>query len=161
MSLYNKLLKYLYSWYTIPIIYLHEISHYLVSKILNVKVLKFKIFKDDKYLIYNGIVITELPTKKWKQFLISYSPLFLLSLTLNIYILIYIITSTIYYQKHLINIILPSKSDIDTYKSYDYNKYLLEKLKDDYYIYLLNGNLADKIKSKCLLSKKDFYEHYL
>ena len=116
--MYNIILTYIYSWFLIESISMHKYSHYIFAKILKVKILKVKIYKVKNTPLYNGVLITEIPNRKWKQLLITLSPLFLLSFTfISKYFLIYIILTTFYYKSHIINIILPSKMDIKNFGS--------------------------------------------
>jgi len=154
---HKKIHRYFYSWYLLPIIIIHELIHYFTALILNVKILKFDIFKNKDSVLYNGILRTEIPNKRWKQFLISYSPYLLLipfflsffssiALIISIY---FLTTITKYHNTYLI-IFRPSNADNEMYKYYDYKKYLSEEIGEIYYT--LDNIMIDKI----ILEKKLF-----
>jgi len=154
--------KYFYSWYLLPIVYLHEFMHFITAKIVNIKVHKFLIYKECD--IYNGKVITDLPDKQWKQNVISWSPILipifsvLLVFVSNVFFIFifYLLTTIIYYDNHWIFMGFPSRSDIQFAKNLDYHNYISKKIGEEYYELRENGNLVKTINNKCLLSLKKY-----
>ncbi len=130
---------------------------------LGYKIIKMKIYKNENTPLYNGYVITELPNKKWKQMIISYSPLLLLIpfflipfSIIFLFISIYILSTIFKFQNKWRWIALPSLSDLDFYKTFDYQQYLYSKMLDKYYHYRIDNILAIKIKQNCLMSYQAF-----
>jgi len=142
----KNIYRYFYSWYLFPVIFLHELTHIFIGVILGVKITNLKFVKDEKYNLYNGVVTTALPNKKWKQYLMSYSPMILLIVFLlipisNIFIFISIyFLSTIFKLEKWFFILLPSKEDVNQINIYDYHKYLKEKIGDTEYEYYRKKN---------------------
>ena len=155
----NKIL-YFYKWYMLPIIFLHESLHYLFALLTSTKILDFKIYSNKRDILFNGLIVTELPSSKMKQILISFAPLLLftpviLSFYSNIfiYLLLYFITTTVKLNKQWINVMFPSKNDIELITYYDYNKYVLDFFgREKYYEYTYSGDLMKKMKENNILT---------
>jgi len=156
--------KYFYSWFTIPIIFMHEITHYFIALILNIKIIKFSVHKQKDTHLYNGRVITKLPKKIWKQKMISYAPVLLILIPLifsffNLYFLIFFIyyfSSIFKIQNRYIFIFLPSKNDIINIETFYYQHYLYEKMGEKYYLYLEHDLVEKARKQKNLKSFSEF-----
>lgn len=161
MKLNDFLLKYFYSWYTIPIIYLHESLHYLMALILKVKVTSWKKTKIKPNLITLSLTFEYTP-KYYKMQMINYAPLLMfLSFILMffipvfIYISIYLVTTIFIYNKKIIWVALPSTNDKKYYKFWKYQTYLinstsLEKFKTA-------TNLTKFAKENHLLTRGEYY----
>ena len=160
----SKIIRYFYSWYLLPIIIYHELSHTIMSYLLFTNVLKFRIFKERRSSLYNGQILTSLPNRKWKQYLISYSPIImsLIIFTLSIiypvliYFSIYLISSIFSYNKRLHWLILPSISDLELIDEYEYQNFLRDKMGKKYNEYRRKGIVEIKRKQKCIINSSIF-----
>jgi len=150
----------IFAIWMLPLILIHELIHCFFALILNVKILSFKIYKNEK--LYNGIVKIKLPNKKWKQFIISYSPMiltfpffFMFSSVIAFYISIYLISTITSYHGKYIYVFLPSRNDKLLVKQYDYTKYLISNIGEKYY-FLKDFEIKQEIENKNLFSYKKF-----
>lgn len=158
----NKfLLKYFYSWYTIPIIILHDLTHYIMSLLLGVKLINFKFYKT-KYHIYNIILNFDfIGVHRNKVQLIAYSQLILLLPFILmffyptfIFISIYIFTTIFNVNGTFHWLVLPSKSDKNIYRKCIYNNYCIESMGIENF---KNAKTRKEMKKKKhLLSEKEF-----
>lgn len=162
--IYYNILKYFYSWYTVPMMLLHELCHICVASVLGVKILKFKIFKEKVIPIYNGVVVIAYNKKHWKNKIILYSPLLLLLpfvlMFYNIvfsYISLYFITTIMIYKKNIIFMGFPSKSDLKYLNNMSYVDYVVSNSSEmEYNEYVKNDDLKTLIKKHHLLNGVEF-----
>jgi len=159
----RKLFYKYYALYLLPLIILHEILHSIAALILNVKILKISIFKNEE--LYNGFIKIKLPNKKWKQFIISYIPylltlpFFLSFFSITFFIIsIYLLTTITSYYGEKLYIFLPSYNDKLLYEKYDYNKYLISKIGEKYYT-LTDIEISQEIKENNLISYENFKQN--
>lgn len=159
-----KLLKYFYSWYTLPHVLLHEFCHIILAKLLGIKILKIKINKCSWISIYNGICIFEYKKYSWKWLCVVYAPLlqlipfFLIFINpIFIYISLYLISTMIFYKKQFIWMVLPSKTDFQTKNKIKYFTYLEQKTSNDILNHYRKRNELNKLIRKYhLLTEKEF-----
>lgn len=130
----NKfLLKYFYSWYTLPLVILHDLTHYIMSILAGVMVTKVRFFKT-KHHIYN-IGLTFEHSELFKIKLIAYAPLILLLPFILmffyptfLFISIYLFTTIFRVNGTFHWLVLPSKNDRHLYREWYYNQYLIENI---------------------------------
>jgi len=160
------LLKYFYSWYTLPMVYLHEYSHAIMAFITGIEIKKIKIYKNKKDLIYNGYVSFKYKKYGWRWFLVIYAPLLL---TIPIFLMffntfflcfgLYILTTIIYYDNHIIWMVLPSKMDIFYIKKIEYYTYIVNSTSEEIFnIFLDKNELYKLIKEYNLLNNIEFIQ---
>lgn len=163
--MYNFILKYFYSWYTLPLILLHESCHILVGYILGFKLLNKKLFKQKQPPIYNSYVIFEYNKNMWKWSLVLYAPLFL---TLPIifffihpiilYIGLYFLSTIMFYKGELLCIFLPSKADRNYKQKLEYYSYIINNSCEKEFNYYLKRNKLDElISQKHIFTEKEYF----
>lgn len=152
----NIMIKYFYSWYTYPLCILHEGLHYLMCLLTNTKVNSFKIYRDNIGL-YNGSIKHDVPDEKWKVYLIVFAPMLLVMLPLILsffstiawYLLLYVITTAIFYKKDLIWMVLPSITDITYIEYWEYSrKHLLMFVKKKEILKCIKDGTYNKLLDK-------------
>ena len=163
--MYKLLLKYFYSWYTLPMVYLHELCHALMAIITGIGINKIKIYKNKDQLIYNGYVSFKYNKSSWKWNLVAYAPLllvipiFLMFNPIFFYIGLYILTTIIYYDKHFIWLVFPSEIDICYKKNIEYHTYIVESTSEDLFNEFSDKNeLYKLIEEYHLLNKIEFFQ---
>ena len=174
-KLYKLLLKYFYSWYSLPLVILHEGCHIIVATILGFKINRVKIFKTKQLPLYSGVVTFAYRKYSWKWYAVLYAPLllfipFLLIFThpVFIYISLYFLSNILSINNKMSWAILPSKGDLKTLKIVRqtdidirneklYEEYLINEIGEDKYYYHIRINRLRKlIKVEKLLTKDLF-----
>ena len=155
--MYRKIIKYFYSWYTLPLVILHELCHVLIALLLNYKILKVKFYIDKNIPIFNGAVYLKYKPYDKKYNLVAYAPLLLLLLCFNIYGLLYLISTIFYYKKTWIILFLPSKNDKENINKLKYFEYIVENVgEDEFNLHLKNNMLRQLIIKNHLLNEIEF-----
>lgn len=163
--MYNFFLKYFYSWYTLPLILLHESCHIAVGYILGFKVIKKMLVKVKNPPIYNSHVIFEYNKSRWKWIMVLYSPL-LLTLPIILfflhpillYIAIYFVSTIMIYKKYVICIFIPSIADRNYLKKIEYHKYVVENASEkEFNYYLKYKKIKDLVEEKHMFSETEFF----
>lgn len=161
------LLKYFYSWFILPLIIFHELTHCFVALVLGIKIKSIKLYKTSIYL-YNFTISFEYKPSKWKWYLISYSPyLMLIVLFMFIFInikvffilLLYYLMSIIYDGKNSIIIFLPSKADKYSVYKNKYYQYLIDNVSSDIFFSNLRDGTIDELVEKYHLLNEIEYVH--
>lgn len=164
--MYKFLLKYFYSWYTIPIILLHEACHILSGYILGFKILDKKIYKMSDPPLFNSYVIFEYKKYSWKWNVILYSPLlltipiiFFFLHPILMYIGLYFISTIMYINGNFVFIFLPSKNDYDYLKKIEYYSYIVENTSEnEFNFYMKRNKLDELILKNHLLNEYEFFQ---
>ena len=146
--------KYFYSWYILPALLTHEVLHLLFCFLTKTKINSFKLITDYNKLS-NAELDISLANRKWKTYLIVYSPTLMLipfilayfSLTCFI-ISLYLLSTIIIQNKMIIWMTMPSISDLHYIDIWKYN---MAKLKLSFSIgeiddFIKNGKLNDVLR---------------
>jgi len=161
---YYYILKYFYSWYILPLVFLHEICHMSMAYLVGIKS-KLKFIKNDPLI--NGTVFFKHKNKfHWKWYLITYAPLLLLSplflMFFNqffLYVSVYLISTIIIYKKKVICICLPSKTDIFFLKKLKYFNYIIKETSEEIFNnYLKRNSIHILLYKRKLLDMNEFFK---
>lgn len=165
-NFYYYVLKYFYSWYILPMVLFHELSHIIVGKLTRLTILNIKIFRmKGDFPLWNGAVNFKFEKYSYKWLFTLYAPLLLLIPiffmfinTIMLYIGIYMISTLIIYKKRIYWLSLPSIPDLNYKMRVQYYSYLIDNVGEyKFNHYYSTGRLYSLVQFRKLKTEKEYF----
>lgn len=163
---YYYILNYFYSWYIMPMVLLHELTHIVAGFLMGLKILSVKIFKmKGDFPLWNGTVNFKFEKYSYKWLFALYAPLLLLipvSLmfinTVMFYVGLYMISTIIIYKGKVYWLALPSIPDRNYKRKVQYYSYLIDEAGESKFNhYYKTGRLYSLIEFRKLKTENEFF----